>query len=155
MGARGRVGHVAGEPPHAELHPMNALLAIPKSDPPELTGDKWSAGFKEFVSHCLKAGCCTCRVPRAPPRIPRIPRTPTLCAVGHVRTPSVTCAQMDAKLRPSAKELLKQREETPPPAAIGGAGVEEALARCAKAAAEGARCKPTTATDAATAPADR
>mmetsp|Transcript_18990 Transcript_18990/g.31797 ORF Transcript_18990/g.31797 Transcript_18990/m.31797 type:complete len:567 (+) Transcript_18990:59-1759(+) len=43
-----------GEPPHADEHPMRVLLLIPKSEPPELQGDAWSAGFREFVTLCLQ-----------------------------------------------------------------------------------------------------
>jgi serine/threonine-protein kinase 24/25/MST4 len=41
-----------GEPPNSELHPMRALFLIPKSNPPQLTGD-FSKYFKEFVELCL------------------------------------------------------------------------------------------------------
>ncbi|XP_076435853.1 serine/threonine-protein kinase 24-like [Babylonia areolata] len=41
-----------GEPPHAELHPMKALLLIPKSNPPQLTGN-YSKAFRDFVALCL------------------------------------------------------------------------------------------------------
>lgn len=41
-----------GEPPNSELHPMKALFLIPKSNPPQLTGD-FSKVFKEFVELCL------------------------------------------------------------------------------------------------------
>lgn len=41
-----------GEPPNSELHPMRALFLIPKSNPPQLTGD-FSKHFKEFVELCL------------------------------------------------------------------------------------------------------
>ncbi len=61
---------VKGEPPHADVHPMRVLLLIPKVDPPTLTGEQWSAAFREFVSLCLG---------------------------------------MDARDRPSAKELLRHR----------------------------------------------
>lgn len=42
-----------GDPPYADLHPMKALLLIPKLSPPTLKGD-FSTVFKEFVSLCLQ-----------------------------------------------------------------------------------------------------
>ena len=45
---------VKGEPPHADEHPMRVLLLIPKEDPPTLSGDQWSADFREFVARCLQ-----------------------------------------------------------------------------------------------------
>lgn len=42
-----------GDPPYADLHPMKALLLIPKLSPPTLTGS-FSSAFKEFVSLCLQ-----------------------------------------------------------------------------------------------------
>ena len=33
---------------------MRVLLLIPQSEPPQLQGEQWSAGFKEFVSLCLQ-----------------------------------------------------------------------------------------------------
>ena len=61
---------VKGEPPYADEHPMRVLLLIPKEDPPTLSGEQWSSGFRDFVAHCL---------------------------------------QMDARQRPTAKELLRHR----------------------------------------------
>ena len=46
------------------------LLLIPKEDPPTLSGEEWSPGFRDFISQCL---------------------------------------QMDARQRPTAKELLRHR----------------------------------------------
>lgn len=42
-----------GDPPYADLHPMKALLLIPKLSPPTLNGE-FSTAFKEFVSLCLQ-----------------------------------------------------------------------------------------------------
>ena len=64
------VRQVKGEPPHADEHPMRVLLLIPKEDPPTLSGEQWSPGFRDFIAQCL---------------------------------------QMDARLRPTAKELLRHR----------------------------------------------
>ena len=33
---------------------MRVLLLIPQSEPPQLQGEQWSVGFKEFVSLCLQ-----------------------------------------------------------------------------------------------------
>lgn len=42
-----------GDPPYADLHPMKALLLIPKLAPPTLSGS-FSAAFKDFVARCLQ-----------------------------------------------------------------------------------------------------
>ncbi|KAF2465197.1 Pkinase-domain-containing protein [Lindgomyces ingoldianus] len=42
-----------GEPPHAGLHPMKVLFAIPKTPAPRLEGTRWSKDFKEFICQCL------------------------------------------------------------------------------------------------------
>eukprot|EP00967_Tisochrysis_lutea_P017998 scaffold20394_cov36-Tisochrysis_lutea.AAC.1 len=42
------------EPPHADVHPMKVLLLIPNQEPPSLQGEEWSAGFRDFVTCCLK-----------------------------------------------------------------------------------------------------
>eukprot|EP01121_Diplochlamys_sp_Union-15-3_P012392 TRINITY_DN3705_c0_g1_i3.p1 TRINITY_DN3705_c0_g1~~TRINITY_DN3705_c0_g1_i3.p1 ORF type:complete len:388 (-),score=95.37 TRINITY_DN3705_c0_g1_i3:111-1133(-) len=41
------------EPPYSDLPPMRVLFLIPKNNPPQLEGDKWSKSFKEFISLCL------------------------------------------------------------------------------------------------------
>jgi len=33
---------------------MKVLLLIPNQEPPQLTGEGWSAGFHDFVTACLK-----------------------------------------------------------------------------------------------------
>eukprot|EP00013_Stygamoeba_regulata_P006993 CAMPEP_0177640296 /NCGR_PEP_ID=MMETSP0447-20121125/6469_1 /TAXON_ID=0 /ORGANISM="Stygamoeba regulata, Strain BSH-02190019" /LENGTH=1240 /DNA_ID=CAMNT_0019142361 /DNA_START=237 /DNA_END=3957 /DNA_ORIENTATION=+ len=44
-----------GFPPLNHMHPMKALLHIPKNDPPALAEpDKWSEEFSSFVSACLQ-----------------------------------------------------------------------------------------------------
>ncbi|RKO99859.1 hypothetical protein CXG81DRAFT_3741, partial [Caulochytrium protostelioides] len=42
-----------GDPPLSHLHPLRALFAIPKQDPPTLDGPQFSKPFKEFVATCL------------------------------------------------------------------------------------------------------
>jgi len=43
-----------GNPPHTDLGIICAMHAIPNSEPPKLTGTRWSPQLKEFVSLCLK-----------------------------------------------------------------------------------------------------
>ena len=43
-----------GKPPHADLHPMKALMIIPKSSPPVLHGDHFSRPFKDFIVACCQ-----------------------------------------------------------------------------------------------------
>jgi serine/threonine protein kinase len=42
-----------GKPPYADMHPMKALMLIPKNDPPTLDGN-FSKLFKGFISSCLE-----------------------------------------------------------------------------------------------------
>ena len=43
-----------GRPPLADLHPMRALLQIPRSPPPRLTRpEEWSVSFRDVVTECL------------------------------------------------------------------------------------------------------
>lgn len=44
---------VEGAPPNAELHPMKALLQIPKNPAPRLDNNKFSRDMRSFVSACL------------------------------------------------------------------------------------------------------
>eukprot|EP00768_Dysnectes_brevis_P006888 gnl/Dysnectes_brevis/5608_a8162_432.p1 GENE.gnl/Dysnectes_brevis/5608_a8162_432~~gnl/Dysnectes_brevis/5608_a8162_432.p1 ORF type:complete len:532 (-),score=65.61 gnl/Dysnectes_brevis/5608_a8162_432:208-1740(-) len=42
-----------GEPPLRHLHPMRALMAIPRRDPPQLPGH-FDSDLRDFVSQCLQ-----------------------------------------------------------------------------------------------------
>ncbi|KAL7669030.1 hypothetical protein ACOME3_009702 [Neoechinorhynchus agilis] len=42
-----------GEPPFSNVHPMRALIQIPKNPPPQLSG-AFSKAFKDFVDICLR-----------------------------------------------------------------------------------------------------
>ncbi|CAN0380557.1 unnamed protein product, partial [Discosporangium mesarthrocarpum] len=46
---------VNGHPPFANLHPMRAVLLIPKSPPPQLSKDRsYSKRFHNFLEQCLQ-----------------------------------------------------------------------------------------------------
>ena len=43
-----------GRPPLADLHPMRALLQIPRNPPPRLSrSEEWSVSFRDVVTECL------------------------------------------------------------------------------------------------------
>jgi serine/threonine-protein kinase 24/25/MST4 len=42
-----------GKPPYADMHPMKALMLIPKNEPPALDGN-FSKLFKGFIASCLE-----------------------------------------------------------------------------------------------------
>ena len=43
-----------GAPPLSELHPMRALLQIPRNPPPRLSRpEEWSVSFNDVVTECL------------------------------------------------------------------------------------------------------
>ena len=43
-----------GAPPLADLHPMRALLQIPRNPPPRLARpEEWSVSFNDVVTECL------------------------------------------------------------------------------------------------------
>lgn len=43
-----------GEPPLAEMHPMRALVSIPRNPPPTLRHpEEWSHEFNDFINQCL------------------------------------------------------------------------------------------------------
>jgi serine/threonine protein kinase len=45
---------LAGEPPLADMHPMRALVSIPRNPPPTLRQpQEWSKEFNDFVHQCL------------------------------------------------------------------------------------------------------
>jgi serine/threonine-protein kinase 24/25/MST4 len=43
-----------GEPPYNDIHPMKVLFIIPKNPPPQLTDNRFSDLFKDFVGRCLQ-----------------------------------------------------------------------------------------------------
>lgn len=45
---------ILGEPPLADLHPMRALVSIPRNPPPSLRqSQEWSKEFNDFIRQCL------------------------------------------------------------------------------------------------------
>lgn len=42
------------DPPNYQVSPMRVVIKIQKSEPPTLDQPaKWSAGFNDFIAHCL------------------------------------------------------------------------------------------------------
>lgn len=45
---------ILGEPPLADMHPMRALVSIPRNPPPSLRqSQEWSKEFNDFIRQCL------------------------------------------------------------------------------------------------------
>ena len=46
--------YISGEPPLADMHPMRALVSIPRNPPPVLRqSQEWSKDFNDFIRQCL------------------------------------------------------------------------------------------------------
>lgn len=44
---------VMGNPPLTQYEPLRAIQMIPRATPPQLEGDEWSPGIKDFIAQCL------------------------------------------------------------------------------------------------------
>ena len=42
-----------GRPPLSHLHPLKAVLTIPRAEPPRLPEGRFSQGFEDFIANCL------------------------------------------------------------------------------------------------------
>ena len=90
-----------GAPPHAELHPMRALFAIPKGPPPRLdAATPASAEFRDFVAACLD---------RDPSRRP--PARALLAHAFLARAPAAPPAELVRRVA----EHARRRRPVPPP----------------------------------------
>jgi len=45
-------------PPLSDVHPFSAMMQIPMMDAPQLTGDKWSKKFRDFVKVFIATVSC-------------------------------------------------------------------------------------------------
>lgn len=44
---------VTGNPPLTQYEPLRAIQMIPRAKPPQLEGDDWSVGIKDFITQTL------------------------------------------------------------------------------------------------------
>lgn len=44
---------VMGNPPLTQYEPLRVIQMIPRATPPQLEGDEWSPGIKDFIAQCL------------------------------------------------------------------------------------------------------
>ena len=105
-----------GGPPLADLHPMRALLQIPRNPPPRLSrSEEWSVSFRDVVTECLT------KDPESRPFLQEviehplfrtIPQTPTYIQRGLVSLISWLRKDKDSKLvsrRSSTAHLAKNK----------------------------------------------